>query len=132
MPIHRTTLVSSDLSLAVVFAGTVLYGFMIAYYVFSLILNEQEKLRIHMQLSSPAKKDMTKEEQDCALTKASGQWMSVLSAHGCPAAGYREELVPSGPAECSETRFRPRNLFQAVPPFRILCQRTSRQPPSTP
>jgi len=72
-------MVSTELSAAVLVTDVVLYGFMIVYYVLFLSINEQEKTRVYMQLSSPVKKDMTKEERDAAQRKADEQWMEILA-----------------------------------------------------
>ena len=72
-------MVSTELVQAVLVADIALYGFMILYYAFSLGLNEQEKTRVYLQLSSPIKKDATKEERDAAQLKADEQWMDILA-----------------------------------------------------
>jgi len=72
-------MVSTELVQAVLVADIALYGFMILYYAFSLGLNEQEKTRVYLQLSSPIEKDATKEERDAAQLKADEQWMDILA-----------------------------------------------------
>ena len=72
-------MVSTELLQAVLVADIALYGFMILYYVFFLSINEQEKSRVYMQMSTPAKRDMTKEEHDGAQLRADEQWMDILA-----------------------------------------------------
>ena len=72
-------MVSTELSAAVLVADVVLYGFMIIYYVLFMSINEQEKTRVYIQLSSPVKKDMIKEERDAIQRRADEQWMNILA-----------------------------------------------------
>lgn len=69
-------MVSTELSVAVLVADTVLYGFMIAYYAISLGLRGQEKSRIPLRSSPPG----TDEERDSALREADAQLVDVFAS----------------------------------------------------
>jgi len=95
----RTAMVSTELSAAVLVADVALYGFMIVYYAFSLTLREQERSRVFLQRSLPAKQGMTDEERDRAVRRTDEESVDASARAGSASMfllGCTLFAVPSG------------------------------------